>query len=205
MEEKITDEELAFKARQGDENAVNTLLTKYKSLVNQIARSYFLTGGDIEDIVQEGMIGLYKAIMHYKGDKSASFKTFASTCIKHQIQSAVRVASSEKNKVLSSALPIIEQLNSEDDEDSSEIVFPSALPSPDDRVIEKERVAEIIDKIKKTLSSMEFKVLSLYLKGYNYDEISKIGNLSKKSIDNALTRIKNKLAFLKNDYLYDNN
>ena len=205
MEDKITDEEYSVKAQHGDESAVNTLLTKYKSLVNQIARSYFLTGGDIEDIVQEGMIGLYKAIMHYKDDKAASFKTFASTCIKHQIQSAVRVASSEKNKVLSSALPIMEQLNSEDDEDSSEIVFPSDLPSPDDRILEKERISEIIGKIKKTLSSMELKVLNLYLKGYSYDEISKIGNLSKKSIDNALTRIKNKLAFLKNDYLYDKN
>ncbi len=200
MEEYLTDEKLSSKARQGDENAVNTLLTKYKSLVNRIARSYFLTGGDIEDIIQEGMIGLYKAIMHYKDDKAASFKTFASTCIKHQIQSAVRVASSEKNRVLSSALPIIEQLNNDDDEDNAEIVFPSALPSPDDTVIEKENISEIILKIKKTLSSLELKVLNLYLKGYSYDEISKIGNLSKKSIDNALTRIKNKLSFLKTEY-----
>lgn len=193
---ELSDEELAGLAQNNDEMAVNTLLKKYKSLVNQIARSYFLTGGDMEDIVQEGMIGLYKAIMHFKSTKSASFKTFASTCIKNQVQSAVRVASSEKNKVLSSAIPIIDQLNS-DEEDEKEIIFPSDLPSPDEKLIEKESLKEIMTKIKETLSSLELKVLSLYLKGYSYNEIAKISNLNKKSIDNALTRIKNKLSFLR--------
>ena len=111
----MTDEELSIKAQSGDENAVNTLLSKYKSLVNQIARSYFLTGGDMEDIVQEGMIGLYKAIKHFNNSKTASFKTFASTCIKHQIQSAVRIASSAKNQVLSTAVPIVDKINNEED------------------------------------------------------------------------------------------
>lgn len=193
---ELSDEELASLAQNNDEMAVNTLLKKYKSLVNQIARSYFLTGGDMEDIVQEGMIGLYKAIMHFKSTKSASFKTFASTCIKNQVQSAVRVASSEKNKVLSSAIPIIDQLNS-DEEDEKEIIFPSDLPSPDEKLIEKESLKEIMTKIKETLSSLELKVLTLYLKGYSYNEIAKISNLNKKSIDNALTRIKNKLSFLR--------
>lgn len=193
---ELSDEELAGLAQNNDEMAVNTLLKKYKSLVNQIARSYFLTGGDMEDIVQEGMIGLYKAIMHFKNTKSASFKTFASTCIKNQVQSAVRVASSEKNKVLSSAIPIIDQLNS-DEEDEKEIIFPSDLPSPDEKLIEKESLKEIMTKIKETLSSLELKVLTLYLKGYSYNEIAKISNLNKKSIDNALTRIKNKLSFLR--------
>ena len=194
--EELSDEELASHAQNNEEMAVNTLLKKYKSLVNQIARSYFLTGGDMEDIVQEGMIGLYKAIMHFKNTKSASFKTFASTCIKNQVQSAVRVASSEKNKVLSSAIPIIDQLNS-DEEDEKEIIFPSDLPSPDEKLIEKESLKEIMTKIKETLSSLELKVLTLYLKGYSYNEIAKISNLNKKSIDNALTRIKNKLSFLR--------
>ena len=142
----MTDEELSQQAQAGQESAVNQLLTKYKPLVNQIARSYFLTGGEMEDIVQEGMIGLFKAIMHYNG-KSASFKTFASTCIKHQIQSAVRVASSEKNKILSSALPIIDLVNTEEEEDKSEIVFPSDLPSPDERLLEKERIMEIVENM----------------------------------------------------------
>lgn len=196
----MTDEELSIKAQSGDENAVNTLLSKYKSLVNQIARSYFLTGGDMEDIVQEGMIGLYKAIKHFNNSKTASFKTFASTCIKHQIQSAIRIASSAKNQVLSTAVPIVDKINNEEDEEKIEIIFPSDLPSPDDKLLEQERMQEIKDKIKKSLSTLELKVLSLYLKGYSYNEISSIGNISKKSIDNALSRIKNKLSFLKNDF-----
>lgn len=194
----MTDEELVVKAQSGDEIAVNELLKKYKSLINKLSRSYFLIGGDIEDIVQEGMIGLYKAIMNFKDKKNASFKTFASTCIKNQIQSAVRVASSEKNKVLSTALPIMGEMNNDDeDEEEMEIIVPSSLPLPEDRVLEKENVKEIFDAIKSSLSTLEYKVLLLYLKGFNYNEISQSMNISKKSIDNALTRIKNKLSFLK--------
>lgn len=193
----MTDEQLALKARSGDESSVNELLTKYKPLVSKLSRSYFLTDGDSEDILQEGMIGLYKAIRHYDKNKNASFKTFASTCIKHQLQSAIRIASAEKHKVLSTALSINDP--SQDDEDGElEIYIPSSLPSPDDKLLERERMSEIKQKIKEVLSSLELEVLSLYLKGYNYNEISSISKLSKKSIDNALTRIKNKLSFLKN-------
>lgn len=193
----MTDEQLALKAQSGDESSVNELLTKYKPLVSKLSRSYFLTDGDSEDILQEGMIGLYKAIRHYDKNKNASFKTFASTCIKHQLQSAIKIASAEKHKVLSTALSINDP--SQDDEDGElEIYIPSPLPSPDDKLLERERMSEIKQKIKEVLSSLELEVLSLYLKGYNYNEISSISKLSKKSIDNALTRIKNKLSFLKN-------
>lgn len=193
----MTDEQLALKAQSGDESSVNELLTKYKPLVSKLSRSYFLTDGDSEDILQEGMIGLYKAIRHYDKNKNASFKTFASTCIKHQLQSAIKIASAEKHKVLSTALSINDP--SQDDEDGElEIYIPSSLPSPDDKLLERERMSEIKQKIKEILSSLELEVLSLYLKGYNYNEISSISKLSKKSIDNALTRIKNKLSFLKN-------
>ena len=195
----MTDEELSLKAQEGDESSVDILLYKYKSLVNKIARSYFLTGGDIEDIAQEGMIGLYKAIIHFNQQKNASFKTFASTCIKHQIQSAIRIASSEKNKVLSSAIPLIDQTDNDEDEELKELPIPSDLPSPDDKLIEKEKLQEIKQKIYQKLTPLELKVLSLYLKGYSYNEISQIGNINKKSIDNALSRIKTKLSFLKNE------
>ena len=194
----MTDEELSSLAQKGDENAVNELLSRYKSLINKISRSYFLVGGDIEDIIQEGMIGLYKAIMNYSGEKNASFKTFASTCIKNQIQSAIRIASSEKNKVLSTALSIQDQ-NLDEDEEEMEIILPSSIPSPDDKILEKENVEEIFKIIKSTLSELEQNVLMLYLKGYNYNEISSKMNISKKSIDNALSRIKNKLSFLKKE------
>lgn len=193
----MTDEELALKARQGDTKALNDLFSKYKNLVNKISRSYFLLGGEFEDIIQEGMIGLYKAIQNFSDNKNASFKTFASMCIKHQILSAIKVASSQKNMVLSSALPIAEQ-GEDEDEGALEIVLPSSLPQPDQTLFEKESIAELQEKIKKTLSPLEIKVLSLYLKGFSYNEISEKANMSKKSIDNALTRIKSKLQFIKN-------
>lgn len=192
-----TDEELALLAQQGNEEAMNTLLSNYKSLVNKIARSYFLIGGDMEDIVQEGMIGLYKSITHFV-QKNASFKTFATTCIKHQIQSAVRVASSEKNKILSQALPYGEDHNQEDDEEI-ELLIPSNLPLPDAKMLQHEKLNEIYTIINKNLSDLEKKILTLYLKGYSYKEIAEIAEVSKKSIDNGLSRIKNKLSSLKNE------
>lgn len=192
----LSDEELVVLAQQGNDNAMNSLLSKYKSLVNKISRSYFLIGGDMEDIVQEGMIGLYNSITHWT-QKSASFKTFATTCIKHQIQSAVRVASSEKNKILSQALPIAE--DRQEDEEEIELLIPSDLPSPYDEVLEHEKFDKIYSIVNKTLSKLEKKILSLYLKGYSYKEIAEMAEISKKSIDNGLTRIKNKLSPLKNE------
>lgn len=195
----MTEEKLIFEAQKGNAEQLNTLLSSFKSLVNKIARSYFLIGGDMEDIVQEGMIGLYKAILNYSPDKHASFKTFASTCIKHQIQTAVKVASSEKNMILSTAMPIAERLKQDDDEEELEILVPSSLPLPDDKILEQERIKELNSIITKTLSPLENKILSLYLKGYSYTEIAHIGNINKKSVDNALSRIKTKLSFLKMD------
>lgn len=195
----MADEKLCPLAQQGDEGALNELLTKYKPLASKLARSYFLTGGDVEDLVQEGMIGLYKAIMHFSNGKNATFKTFATTCIKHQLQSAVREDLSEKNKILSSALSLVNDKKEESEEDEDfEILLPSSQPTPYERVVEREALDEIKNKIIKTLSKLETKVLGLYLKGYSYNEISAKSGLNKKSIDNALSRIKNKLAFLKN-------
>ena len=191
-------EELIEKAQNGDENAIEKLLSNYKPLVNKIARSYFLTGGDIEDLVQEGMIGLYKAIKTFKKGKTASFMTYAGTCIKNQIQSAVRVASSEKNMVLSTALPIERNDSFDDEEEEIEIVLPSPLPKPDEKIENKENFENITKQIVKSLSQLELKILISYLKGYNYSEIAQQNNISKKSVDNALSRIKTKLSFLKN-------
>ncbi len=190
------DEELVLDAQNGSEDALETLMKRYKGLVNKISRCYFLVGGDIEDIIQEGTIGLYKAIKHFSQQKNASFKTFAATCIKHQIQSAVKIASNEKNKVLSTAISIAEQVH-EDDEEDNEIVLPSEIPSPDDMLLEREGMEELKQVIIDTLSPLEYKILTLYLKGYKYNEIAEMAKISKKSIDNGLTRIKNKLSFLK--------
>lgn len=192
------EKELIEKAQHGEAQAMEKLLSLYKPLVNKIARSYFLTGGDIEDLVQEGMIGLYKAIKNYNTEKNASFKTFANTCIKNQIQSAVRVASSEKNMVLSTALPIESSQPLDEEDDEIEIVLPSPEPLPDENVENKENFKTITKQIVSSLSNLELKILISYLKGFNYSEIASANNISKKSVDNALSRIKNKLSFLKN-------
>ena len=170
---ELLDEELSIKAQKGNEEAVNTLLIRYKNLVNKISRRYFLVGSDIEDIVQEGMIGLYKAIMNFSQDKNASFKTFASTCI-------------------------TEDPTFEEDEKLGFELF-NELPSPVEKIIEKEKMQEIKDIVKEALSPLEQKILALYLGGYNYNEIAQIASISKKSIDNGLSRIKNKLSFLKEE------
>ncbi len=188
----MTDEELASLAKAGDSKAELELFNRYRSAINKCSRGYFLVGGDVEDLIQEGMIGLYKAIKNYSPDKDASFATFASLCIRRQIQSAVRNASTQKNQVLSSALPITDE-----DEDDFGIFALTSAQRPDEQLINKQTNQEIIAGLKKNLSPLEFEVLKYYLAGLSYEQISQKTNLSKKSVDNALSRIKNKLSSIK--------
>ncbi len=187
-----TDEELIKQISTGDEQAENELLTRYKDLVVKISRGYFLVGGDIEDIIQEGMIGLYKAIKNYSDQKNASFKTFAIICIKHQIQTAIKKANTNKNSPLSNAVSLqsYDTLNENMDFLPIELVLDI---TPAEKVIHRENLADLKQKIKSSLSELELKVLKLYLQGYSYKEISQTLNVTSKSIDNSLTRIKTKL------------
>lgn len=191
----LSDEELVYKANLGDEKAENEILERYKGLVVKIARSYFILGGEMEDIVQEGMIGLYKAIKGYDKKKNASFKTFATMCIKHQIQSAIKVANAKKNSPLSNSVSLQSFSENSDDEDFLPVSLIFQI-SPDEKVINKENYQNLLENIKKMLSDKEFQVLKYYLKGYTYKEISNILGTSEKSIDNSLSRIKSKLKKL---------
>ena len=191
----IDDETLANKANLGDEKAENEILERYKGLVVKIARSYFILGGEMEDIVQEGMIGLYKALKGYDKKKNASFKTFATMCIKHQIQSAIKVANAKKNSPLSNSVSLQSFSENSDDEDFLPVSLIFQI-SPDEKVINKENYQNLLENIKKMLSDKEFQVLKYYLKGYTYKEISNILETSEKSIDNSLSRIKSKLKKL---------
>ncbi len=196
----LSDEELVCKAKLGDEKAENEILERYKGLVVKIARSYFILGGEMEDIVQEGMIGLYKAIKGYDKKKNASFKTFATMCIKHQIQSAIKVANAKKNSPLSNSVSLQSFSENSDDDDflPANLIF---QVSPDEKIINKERYKNLLEEIRKMLSEKEMKVLRLYLKGYTYKEIGKILKMPYKSIDNSLSRIKTKLrSLIKNDF-----
>ena len=182
----MTDEELIEKIKLGDEKAENEIFLRYKELVVKICRGYFIVGGDLEDLIQEGMIGLYKAIRGYSAQKNTS--------VKHQIQSAIRRANTNKNKPLSLAVSL--QSFSDKKESESLDFLPVELvldSTPAEKVINQEELANLKETIKKTLSEKEFEVLKYYLQGYSYKEISSVLSLSNKSIDNCLTRIKSKL------------
>lgn len=196
MENKLnlSDEELVENIKNGDEKSENELFARYKDLVTKISRGYFIVGGDLEDLVQEGMIGLYKAINGYSGHKETSFKTFAIICIKHQIQTAIKRANTNKNKPLSSAISFQSFTNGKTTESLDFLPVELILDStPAEKVIDKENYEGLKTIIKNSLSEMERKVLRLYLQGYSYKEISNTLKISHKSIDNSLTRIKTKL------------
>lgn len=196
----LADEELISQVKSGKLNAESVLLERYKDLVVKIARSYFIVGGEMEDIVQEGMIGLYKAIKRYDDKKNASFKTFAITCIKHQIQTAIKRANTKKNAPLSNSVSLQSFSENSDDDDFLPVNLIFQV-SPDEKIINKERYKNLLEEIRKMLSEKEMKVLRLYLKGYTYKEIGKILKMPYKSIDNSLSRIKTKLrSLIKNDF-----
>lgn len=167
---------------------VEQLLDEYKPLVTSIARRYFLVGAENEDLIQEGMIGLYKAIQTFDESKHASFKTFASLCVKSQIQSAVKMANRNKNKVLNEVML-------EDNEQQMYLVI-SKDPNPEDRVINREDFLQTKSEINKSLSLLEKQILKQYLLGKNYQQIADTLCLDKKSVDNGLNRIRKKLAHL---------
>jgi len=191
--EELADEELVVGVRMGDSDALDYLMNKYKNFVRAKARSYFLIGADHEDIVQEGMIGLYKAIRDFKGDKLSSFKGFAELCITRQIITAIKTATRQKHIPLNSYISLDKPLH---DEDSNRTLWDKLtvnLSNPEDHYISQEEFNDIEDKISQILSDLERKVLMLYLDGRSYQEIAVDLNRHVKSIDNALQRVKRKL------------
>lgn len=185
----MEDIELVEKAKT-NEAAFEKLLQKYKALVLSIARRYFIVGGDIDDVMQEGMIGLYKAIMCFCAKKHASFITFATICIKRQIQSAIRKANSKKNMFFM-ALFDNDKLNFLDK--------PSNKENPEKNYISKQNIQHFNDVINKSLSKLEKQVLAKYLNGEKYEKIAEDLNIKKKGVDNALSRIRQKLSVLLDD------
>lgn len=193
----MTDEKLAGLAQQGDVQAELELFNRYRNTITKYSRGFYLIGGDVEDLIQEGMIGLYKAIKSYDPNKSASFATFANLCIKRQIQSAVRNASTQKNLVLSSAVPITDEEN-----DELGIFLISDGLSPEQVLANRQVYAELKAAFAKKLSPLEHTVLRFYLQGLSYQQIADKTGQTKKSIDNALSRIKKKIGQIRKN-LFD--
>lgn len=195
---KLSENDIIKIAQSGNDDAMTFLMEKYKSLVLQKVRPLFLIGGDKDDLVQEGMIGLYKAICSYIPEKEASFKTFAELCISRYIYSAIKVSNRMKNQPLNTYISIYAPAFSVNNE-SSEIGFmidqelEAAEKNPEDIVISKESAVSALEQLFKSLSKMEKQVLNKYLNGMTYQEIAVQMNKTPKSIDNALQRIKTKL------------
>ncbi|MGE7925150.1 RNA polymerase sporulation sigma factor SigH [Viridibacillus arvi] len=192
--EQYTDEELVGMVHSGDSEALDFLITKYKSFVRMKVKSYFLIGADKEDIVQEGMIGLYKAIRDFKGDKLSSFKAFAELCITRQIITAIKTATRQKHIPLNSYISLDKPIFDEESQRTlMDVLTGSVVDDPEELIIHREEFSYMEEKIGEILSDLERQVLALYLDGQSYHEISAELNRHVKSIDNALQRVKRKL------------
>lgn len=192
--DEFSDEELVEQVHLGNTNALDYLITKYRLFVKVKARSYFLIGADKEDIVQEGMIGLYKAVRDFKGEKLASFRAFAELCITRQIITAIKTATRQKHIPLNSYVSLDKPIYDEDSERTLMDVITSPLTdNPEHLMINREEYSRLEGQMSEVLSELEQQVLVLYLEGRSYNEISSLLKRSTKSIDNALQRIKRKL------------
>ena len=187
----LSDEQLVSLAQNNDLKATDVLVERYKSTVASITRSYFLIGGDKEDLLQEGMIAMYSAMNSYNGQ--VTFKSYVYTCVKNRIVSLIKSSNNQKNKPLNNYVSL--SGSADGDADKTEIIIDSGF-GPEEIFINRETVIELNQKIKKVLSEYEYTILSQYLTGLSYAQIAeKIGE-KVKSIDNALQRIRQKLSVL---------
>ncbi|HJV47586.1 MAG TPA: RNA polymerase sporulation sigma factor SigH [Bacillota bacterium] len=190
----VSDEEMVDMVRDGDSDALEFLINKYKNFVRAKARSYFLIGADREDIVQEGMIGLFKSIRDFRGDKLSSFKAFAELCITRQIITAIKTATRQKHIPLNSYVSLDKPIYDEDsDRTLLDVICGNRVTDPEELIINQEKFEDIEDKMGQILSDLERQVLMLYLDGRSYQEIAVDLDRHVKSIDNALQRVKRKL------------
>lgn len=190
--QNLRDEELIEQLRRGDEKIMDFILDKYKPLVRKKANAMYLIGGDTDDLIQEGMIGLFKAIRDYNSEKESSFYHFAELCISRQIYTVVEASNRKKHAPLNSYVSLYSGTNEEG------VVLADALTTgemenPEQQMIDQENLLSFMEKLKESLSKMERQVLELYLAGLNYQQIAEEMGKSPKSIDNALQRIKAKV------------
>lgn len=193
----FSDEELIEKLRAGDVVITDYIMEKYKPLVRKKANAMYIIGGEPEDLIQEGMIGLFKAVRDFNPEKEVSFFSFADICISRQLYSALEASNRMKHIPLNTYISFSNQ--EEEDGLNLEQIITEQTISPEQMLIEQEALQEFIDKLEEKLSPMERKVLYLHLEGSNYIQIAEQMEKSAKSIDNALQRIRAKAKLLKDD------
>ena len=193
-----TDEELIERLRQGETEITDYILEKYKPLVRKYANAMYLIGGETDDLIQEGMIGLYKAIRDYNTDREASFATFASMCINRQMITAVAASNRKKNMPLNTYVSYDMPAGGDEDSDMRlvDILQSQTELNPEKLLIDKEHNRDLKSRLKEVLSTFEQQVLAYYLEGMDYTAIAKKMQKPPKSVDNALQRIRSKAARL---------
>lgn len=199
---QASDEELILMYRDGEEGAAAFIMNKYKNLVRKKAGSMYILGGDREDLIQEGMIGLFKAVRDYDLGRDVNFYTFADLCISRQMYTAVQASNRQKHLPLNSYISIYSQWFGKEETDE-ELVLANVLPSekeknPEEMVIEQESMEQMENAILKELSELEKQVFELHLTGMTYTEIAKVLGRDEKSTDNALQRMKAKIRKIMN-------
>lgn len=196
---QFSDEELLMRLRDGEESVTDYIMNKYKNLVRSKAKSMFLLGADNEDLIQEGMIGLYKAIRDYDSGRDASFFTFADLCVSRQMYTAVQAAKRQKHIPLNTYVSLYGSVTTNHEGDEEELLNTLVAESglnPEEQLIEKENVENLEKLIEQELSAFENQVLDLHLIGMGYQQIARVLGRDEKSTDNALQRIKSKIRKL---------
>ncbi|OLR58749.1 RNA polymerase subunit sigma-70 [Anaerostipes sp. 494a] len=189
--DQCLDQELLIKIRSGDDEAMEYLMEKYRGLVRTEARKFFLTGGDEEDLIQEGMIGLFKAVRSYQEERDAAFSTFATICVRRQIYSTVTASNRKKHGPLNNYISIFGSFTEENGKLNE--VLEDSLENPEELLLRKEKIRNYYDIINEKLSDYEKQVMEHYLNGDDYTQIAKKLGRTDKSIDNAIQRIRRKL------------
>lgn len=191
----LRDEELARAAQAGEPDAAELLCERYKDMVRAIARPYFLMGGDRDDLLQEGMIGLYKAIQHYAAGHNAAFRSFAELCVSRQIMSAIKMAARNKHQPLNSYISLYGDPGAQAGEGPEliDMLKLTAAEDPAETLLHKEAERDMRKKLSELLSPFEKQVVDLFLSGLSYQQIGETLACGRKSVDNALQRVKKKL------------
>ena len=194
--QEFCDEELIDRLRDGEDNITDYIMEKYKGMVKSKAKSMFLLGGDVDDLIQEGMIGLFKAVRDYDSGRDVSFATFAELCVSRQMYTAVQASSRKKHMPLNTYVSLY--AGNAEDERSEEAKLMKALPAdsgmgPEDMVIDRENTEALERVIERELSQFEKQVLDLHMTGMGYVDIARVLGRDAKSTDNALQRIRSKL------------
>ncbi|MFR2571330.1 MAG: RNA polymerase sporulation sigma factor SigH [Clostridia bacterium] len=193
--ENMTDEQIIIEIQKGDQQAISYLMDKYKELVNMKVSKYFMIGAEREDIVQEGLIGLFKAIKTFKKEKNSSFKSFANMCIERQLITAIKTSNRQKHIPLNSYLSLNASAYDNEEESGTELINTldnKTVEDPLETLMKKEYINQMEENIEKTLSDFEKQVLDGYVKGYSYVTIAQKLDSPVKSVDNAIQRIRKK-------------